>query len=252
MSISNTIKKLTLIATNPSILCASSKYLFILSHMRSRSSVLSHVLGSNEGICGYSELQSSYLRRRDIINMRIKLHQELNCELKDKYLLDKILHNSLTISNEVYNLINPKVIYLLRKPESTIKSIINMGYITGISWYKDPEQATNYYCSRLSRLAEYTKIIKSDYFFIESDDLINDTDNILRNLTDWLGLDTPLTSEYAMFDNTGKPRHGDPSDNIRTGKIIETKSFPEIEIPLEILQTAESSYEKCKTALTAK
>ena len=244
------VKKLAEIVLRPSIIMSRSKYLFILGHMRSRSSVLSHILGSNNGICGYSELHRSYVRYIDIIKMRIDLYRDLKCDLRGKYLLDKILHNEHEISNEVLRAITPKAIFLLRDPRSTIKSIINMGHVAGVDWYKNPEKVLEYYCSRLLRLTEYAEIFGGDYFFLESDDLVNNTDHVLRELTGWLCLDTPLVNNYIVFNNTGKPGYGDRSEKIRTGKLIKTKGHPDIDISHEILQVAESSYEKCKASLT--
>ena len=225
------------------------KYIFILSHMRSRSSVLSHILGSNNSVCGYSELHNSYIHHTDIKKMKDTLYTDLKCDFRDKYLLDKILHTEYKISKEVFDTVSPKIIFLLRDPESTIKSIINMGYITGIAWYKDPAKASDYYCHRLSYLTNYAETFNGDGFFLESDKLINNTDQVLKELTKWLNLNKPLMRKYKKFNNTGKPGYGDPSDNIQIGELIKTKGYPDIEIPLEILQVAASSYEKCKNSL---
>jgi len=249
MSIFTKAKTLSAVALKPSIIIGQSKYLFILSHMRSRSSLLSHILGSNDCVCGYSELHRFYLRYRDIIKMRLELYDDLKCDLRGKYLLDKLLHNKRDISKEVLEAVNPKFIFLLREPESTIKSTMQMGHITGNDSYKNPEKVSEYYCSRLSRLKEFAETIGGDYFFLESDDLVNNTEYILGELTGWLGLDTPLVENYLMFNNTGKPGYGDPSDNIRAGKIIKTKGHSDIEIPQEILQISEYYYEKCRASL---
>ncbi len=223
-----------------------SKQIFILSHMRSRSSVLSHIFGSNDKICGYSELHNSYMDHTNIIKMKNDLYNDLKCNLRGKYLLDKILHNELKISKEIFETVAPKVVFLLREPENTLKSIINMGYITGIDWYKDPQKASEYYCSRLSKLAEYAETLDGNYYYLESDELVNNTDHILGELTKWLNLDTPLVPDYKKFNNTGKPGYGDPSGNILTGELIKTKGYPSLEIPPEILQIAKSSYMECK------
>jgi len=181
--------------------------------------------------------------------MKNDLYNDLKCNFRDKYLLDKILHNELKISKEVFETVTPKVIFLLRDPESTIKSIINMGYITGINWYKNPIQALDYYCSRLSHLARYAESFNGDGFFLESDELLDNTDHVLKELTEWLDLNKPLTSHYKKFNNTGKPGYGDPSENILTGKLIKTKKYPDIEIPFDILEVARSSYADCKASL---
>ena len=61
------------------------------------------------------------------------------------------------------------------------------------------------------------------------------TDNVLSDLSEWLGLKIVLDSKYKIFKNTGKAVFGDPSDNIKSGKIIKTNDYKEIEIPSEIL-----------------
>jgi len=217
--------------------------------MRSRSTVLSHVLGSNDGVCGYSELHHPYVRYRDVIKMKIRLYQEFKGDLKNKYLLDKILHNKSEISKEVFEAVKPKVIILIREPESTIKSIMNMGHVTGEEWYKSPKAASDYYCSRLLRLEKYGELLNGNFFFLESDALVNNTDYILSELTEWLGLDTHLVGNYMLFNNTGKRGYGDPTETIKSKKIIKTKGYPDIEIPPEALQTAIAAYGECKGSL---
>jgi hypothetical protein len=249
MSILTKAKKLSAVAFNPGIMTCDSKYLFILSHMRSRSSVLSHILGSNDGVCGYSELHSSYIRYIDILKMRVKLYSDLRCNLRGKYLLDKILHNSIVISKEMFETTTPKIIFLLRDAESTINSIINMGYLANIDWYKNPEKVAEYYCSRLSCLKKYAETVGEGYYFLESDDLVNNTDYVLSTLTKWLSLDKPLCKSYSVFNNTGKPGHGDLSANIKSGKVIKTKGYSNIEVSQKILKQAKFSYNQLRASL---
>lgn len=241
--------KISQICLNLQNITCRTKYLFILSHMRSRSSVLAHILGSSPDICGYSELGLSYRGCMSLMKMRYKLSKDLECKLNHKYLLDKILHDRLIVSDKVLEIAKPKIIFLLREPENTIKSIINMGYIENIEWCRDPVKATDYYCSRLSRLEEYAKKIKGGYFFIDSNDLMDKTESILDGLTKWLNLHKPLDKRYSVFRYTGKPGHGDPSDNIKSGILTKTKDYPDILIPVEVLTKGDSSYKKCKDSL---
>ena len=169
--------------------------------MRSRSSVLSHILGSNPDICGYYELQQRYLVYRHVIAMRRVLHKELKCSLKDKYLFDKILHNRLRVSKKILKKMNPKIIFLLREPVATLKSMINLGQITGVEWFRSPKMAVDYYCNRLSYIEEFSKEIEGNYLFLESDDLVNHADHVLRDISRWLDLQTPLQSQYSLFES---------------------------------------------------
>lgn len=249
MSIITKAKKLSLVALNPHIITCKVKYLFIFGHMRSRSSVLSHVLGSNPNICGYSELHLSYLSYTNLMKMRIRLYQDLNCELQDKYLLDSILHNRFDLSDKIFETIKPKIIFLIRNPESTIKSIINMGDITGAEWVKDPNNALHYYCSRLAWIEKFAEKIPGDYFYIDSNNLVSNTEHVLETLSKWLKLKDPLDSHYSTFSDTGKPSHGDPSQNIFSGTIKKTKEHVNINVPSEVLDRGISCYERCKNIL---
>jgi hypothetical protein len=229
------------LAMNPRNALCKTKYLFILSHMRSRSTLLSHILGSNPDICGYAELHRSYRGSMSLLKMRAILSADTKDILENKYLLDKILHN-YSISKKIFELVNPKIIYLVRNPENTIKSIINMGRTTELKKYQDPTEATKYYCNRLSLLEEQIRKNRADFFFIDSKDLIHRTDHVLLSLQDWLKLKQPLSRYYKIFRNTGTPGYGDRSQKIMSGKISRTKGYPEINIPLDCLRDAESAY----------
>lgn len=247
MSIQTKARKLAIIAANPDIIFCKKKYLFVVSHMRSRSSVLCHILGSNPGICGYKEQHKSYNDPVSLINLQIELVKDLKCKVRNKYLLDKMLHNT-SISDEILLKAQPKIIFLLRKPEGTIKSIINLGNKTGVEWYKDPVKVTNYYCNRLSQMQNLALRLDKEFLFIETNDLIDNSQNTLNEITNWLNLKTPLTPTYTTFKDTGIMGFGDPLENIKSGLLKTTASYPNIEVPLNLLIKAEDSYNKCRTA----
>ncbi len=249
MSRKRRLKRILKILLHPKNIFCDTKYLFILSHMRSRSTVLSHILGSNPNIYGYRELHISYTGKWSLIEMRAVLSDEFKVSLKGNYLLDKILHNKFDFSKKIVDLTNAKILFLLREPESTIKSIINMGFITGIDWYKDPAKVLDYYTSRLKALAELAEKLSGNYFFLEADELVNNTDKALNDLTKWLNLEQPLSKEYSVFNYTGQPGHGDPSQNITAGVIQKTNGHPEIKIPEAILQEGQHCYQKYKSQI---
>ncbi len=248
MSIKTKIKKVAIIATNPDILFGKKKYLFVVSHMRSRSSVLSHILGNNSEVCGYKELHMSYKGQSSLINMHIELVKDLKCELRNRYLFDKILNN-FTISDKMLNKEKPKILFLLRKPEDTIKSIINMGFKTDINWYKDPIKVTDYYCKRLGQMEHLSQRVGKGYLFIESDDLIENSNEILNKTTNWLNLKEPLNNTYSTFKDTGVMGFGDPLENIKSGVLQPTASYPDIHVPEHLLSKANEAYDACKVTL---
>lgn len=246
MSMLSKARKFSLVVSSPHILTCRSRYLFILSHMRSRSTVLCHVLGSHPEIVGYSELHRAYASRLDLLKMRADLYSEARRNLSNKYLLDKILHDEIFIADELLNHVRPRVIVSVREPESTLKSIIQMGHRTGVAWYQDPQQAADYYCRRLESLAEYARKLRGSFFYLDADELVEDTEGVLSRLSDWLGLRSALLPQYEKFPNTGKRHYGDSSANIRAGVIRKTGEHTSIEIPPAVLQKASASYRLCR------
>jgi len=248
MSIQTKAKKISIIAANPEILFCKKKYLFVVSHMRSRSSVLSHILGNNPEVCGYKELHRSYKGQLSLINMQIELVKDLKCRLRNRYLLDKILNN-FTISDYILYRTQPKILFLLREPEETIKSIMNMGFKTGVDWYKSPLKVTEYYCKRLRNMEQLSYRAGEGHLFIESKDLVENADITLSKITNWLHLDEPLKTTYSTFKDTGVIGFGDPLENIKSGVLKPTKSYPNINVPEHLLSKADESFKKCRATL---
>ena len=231
---------------HPAIFLRKKTYILILSHMRSRSTLLSHILGSNPEITGYTEHHKSYEDWIDFIYLRRRLFQMNKEELGTPMLLDKILHNVHVLSDWAMKKSNVKIIVLLRKPEESVKSIINLGSLEGHEDYKDPGYAINYYCERLDHLWQIREKIRHNCFYIESDRILDATLTLLADLSEWLELKTPLDSKYDTFELSGKPYYGDPSKNITLGKITgKRKSFDGISLESELLTPAEEFYDKC-------
>ncbi len=249
MTITGKLKKLFTVISNPLNSFQKSNYIFILSHMRSRSTVLSHILGSNPEIIGYSELQLAYANKLSILNMKVKLMKEFKIKFRNKYLLDKILHNHFSISPRILTNYNPKIIILLRKPEDTLKSLYNLSHKNNLEKFKDTSVALEYYCSRLNEISQFAISNPKKYFLIESDELVTNSDVVLQNLSKWLNLSNPLVTVYSQFKNTGIRRHGDSSANINAGVLKKTPKYNNIEIPSTVFEKAQTSYENCLKTL---
>lgn len=245
------IGNLPLFVFHPRAFFYRKEYIFMISHMRSRSSLLSHIIGSHPEITGYIELHRSYEDWIDMINLRRKLFLMHDKQLNSKLLFDKILHKYHPISDQVLIQENVKIIVLLRKPEETVKSIVNLGHLTDVDEYKIPEWAAQYYCERVDYLSSLIEIVNKNCFYIESDEIINHSENLLTELTKWLNLNSKLDSNYDIFNLTGKPVFGDPSDNIKSGKInLIQNSHDNINIDSKKLTAAMESYRKCHKLYT--
>ena len=217
----------------------------ILGHMRSYSTLLSHILGSSDEICGYCETHT-YYNRPDFYNtLRQRIEINTSENIAGKYLLDKILHQRYQ-PHLILKQYKPKLICLLRKPEATIKSIINMGTnIHQWDWHQNPSLVLQYYIKTLQYIQYCITIKQSDLITIFAEDLILKTDNTLRNLSSYLRLSTTLSENYKLFQKTGQYGYGDPSKTILTGKIDRSNNSNNYSINLDkkFLSPALETYE---------
>ena len=235
-----------LMITNPGVLSGDNKYLFLLSHMRSYSSLLSHILGSHDKISGHSEMHLPYRKKADLMTLRYRVYMSDKEKLNGNYIFDKILHNH-PISDNMLNDDNTKVLFMLRKPEDTLKSIMKMSEnMNNPSRINDIDKIGSYYFNRLVQLKNLAERTDGRAVYLDAEKIVNNTDFVLGFLSDWLQLPTKLSSEYKTFSNTGKPGFGDPSENIKQGKIVKNRESSNIIIPEKLLKTADEKYYKSR------
>ncbi len=246
-------KKLFVLLSNPRLLKNDKEYIFVLGHMRSRSSVLSHVLGSHDDIIGYTELHRSYANTDSLLKMRVDLYEEFGQQFGSRYLLDKVLHNGLDPSEAVIRRANPKLIFLLREPVGYVNSLIKLGKKVGKAHYANLDFTIEHYVLRVNFLAQLPEKYGLPFFYIDSDELVSNTDEILEELSRFLDLSTHLSPTYKKFEKTGKRRFGDSSENINSGAIVDTSKHRDesdkIEIPEDKIAPAMDAYHACREIL---
>ena len=217
--------------------------------MRSYSSLLCHILGSNPEIDGYSEIHQPYRDIRDLFKLRLRVYERNNNLLEGNYILDKILHN-YHISDSVLTKPSLNVIFVLRKPHDSVKSILGMAIQQNNERFNTAEKTSRYYVERLERMEQHFSKLNSVALFLEAERLIEDSTTVLGAISARLNLRAGLKSSYSIFKYTGHPQHGDPSDYITRGKIITTKKdHSRTHIPQHLLLRAEEAYERCCSAL---
>jgi hypothetical protein len=217
--------------------------------MRSYSTLLSHVLGSNKDIDGYSELHYSYLNKSDGLKAKIQIMYTLGSGLSGNYILDKLLHNENQISESFLQENTVKLIFLLRNPHDTYRSR-NKLQLRYTKQNIDPKTIHDYYVNRLKMLIQQAKSLNTNKIFIGSEQIKTNTDAILDKLRDFLELDDVLTSNYQLFKYSGRGNYGDSSDNIKKGVISKnSNNYDNIIIPDEILKIANIAYNKANVEL---
>src|SRR5207244_3844376 len=149
-------------------------FLFVVSHMRSYSSLLCHILGSHPEISGYSEAHQSYLGRNDLDRLARTVREHTGEATLNRFVLDKVLHNHAEIAPDVLRRPDVRCVFLLRKAEDTIASILNMARaLEHIGRYSDPQQVVVYYAERLAQMERYGSQVGGRGLFVESERLLD-------------------------------------------------------------------------------
>jgi hypothetical protein len=236
---------------HPAVFLGRKDYIFVVSHIRSYSSLLCHILGSHEEIAGYGEMNQAYSGWTDLLQLKYKVYKACDDRLEGRFVLDKVLHDYYPISKKILRQNNVKLIYLLRRdPEKTLKSIIRMERNLGHPWADDMKAVLYFYLNGLQAIQRCLAKSNGNTLFFDSEKLLEETDVVLNGLADWLGLKTRLTPEYSQFKLTGKPHFGDPSDFIKKGELVRTaKDYSDIHIPAPVVKQASEAYQACRGAL---
>jgi hypothetical protein len=233
----------------------SRGYLLLISHMRSHSTLLAHILGSHPEIDGNSELHRSYECQMELREMTRRIEEATGRRRRGRYALDKLLHNAGRIDAAILRRDDVKVVFLIRNPVDTIPSIVRTSRAVDLSLPEaSPEGAVDYYVSRLERIGRYSELVGERAAFVEAERLIDDTDIVLARLTRHLGLATPLEPTYERFPLSGQPGHGDPSTNILAGRVLrdderDRGTDEPVDIPAGPMSAAVAAYESLLPAM---
>jgi hypothetical protein len=224
-------------------------YLFLFSHMRSYSSLLSHMLGSHREISGYVETHLKYRSRLDLLRLRWHIALATGALPTGRYLLDKLLHNFMLIPKQLRESPRLRTLIFIRKPEPTLRSILQLGVrCPAVGWYSDQHRVSEYYCARLAWLAAVGAHMRERAFVFPAEALIDDTDALLLHVTRHLELSTPLRPHYEVRKLSGEPRYGDVSENIKSGSV---RRDPRHAITESVLDIDPALLDRCNRAYLA-
>lgn len=229
------------------------EYLFLFSHMRSFSSVLSHVLGSHAEICGYSETHLKYRHRSDLYRLRWRVACAVGGWPRGRYLLDKLLHNFMLIPKDLRYSPGLRTLIFVRRPQATLQSILRMNATHAHrSWYDSATSAAEYYCERVAWLTALGVHLKERALVFPAEALIEDTAPLLRHISRFLDLSTPLQPRYQLNRLSGLPSHGDTSPCLQAGTVLHKASAPAENAPdidRKLIDRCNRIYATCMTTL---
>lgn len=229
-----------------------SRYLLILGHMRSGSTLLLHILNSNPELIGFGETKLKYVSRQDLDRLLVRVAYFFGrLRLRERYAIDKMLQNCQDPDLSVVQLPNVFSIILLREPTRTLPSLRSLnGSFAGISLLSE-QGCLEYYIDRLAKLESFAQGIsnKSQCFFLTYGQLVDDTENTFRALESWLNLKYPLKKDYDMHAGTGIWGMGDGGANIKSGTIVRAEERTDHEVSAEALAVGKEAFERCCSKL---
>jgi hypothetical protein len=220
------------------------RYLFLLGTMRSGSTLLTSILCSHPGILGYGETHVVYRSSGDFGELEARVcraHGIDPAEIGPRYVLDKLLHDGLLPHPEALSGADLTCLFLLREPRRTIQSLVHQLSST-------LDDAFTYYRERLASLERYARVFPRAAF-LSYEDLVADPERTLAGLTDFLGLDPPLTAEYRLQPLHDVKGVGDRSEAIRAGRVLASPRDLAVELPEDRVAEAEEAYRRCKAVL---
>ncbi|HEY9776493.1 MAG TPA: hypothetical protein V6C81_22215 [Planktothrix sp.] len=232
------------------------KYLFILGHMRSGSSLLVHLLNSNPSVAGFGEAIVKYHSRADLDTLVLKVADFFKeSRLPQQYIMDKLLQDELLIDRSLLNDADIYSLFLVRKPEEALPSILdiyeNKYPKVAPALAGGEKEATDYYVNRLATMANYAQQINSRQkaFMMTYDDLINRTPDVFTNMQEWLAVPDPFTEAYKTHEATGRLVTGDWTETIKAGRIVRDEKHKYKPVSAESMQRAQEAYDTCCAAL---
>lgn len=213
----------------------ADRYLFVLAHPRSGSTVVSHVLQTNPDIVGFGEHHVGYDTESDLVGLATRnAWFDRAPDTTTPYTMDKIVWNHHGLGDPVVRHPDTRFVFLVREPRATLESYRRM-----FDDMPTDERRLESYEKRLLGLIDIAERVDdpSRCALVTYQDLIERTSDVLAWLSSWLELSTPLTPDYELNRKSGSQSWGDPSEHIKAGKII-TVQRDLGEIDPEVLERA--------------
>lgn len=218
----------------------ADRYLFVLAHPRSGSTVISHILQSHPEIVGFGEHHVGYETEADLGALATRnAWFDRSPDTTYPYTMDKIVWNHHGLADPVTNHPDTRFVFLVREPRTTLESYRRM-----FDDLPTDERRLASYEHRMQGLVDIAERIDdpSRCAFITYEDLTSRSDATLARLSTWLELSTPLSPDYDLTRKSGSQSWGDPSEHIKAGTII-TIDRDLGEIDADVLARANAIFE---------
>jgi hypothetical protein len=235
------------------VLFGPKRQILLLSHMRAYTSLFGHILGSHPEVCGYYEMHIGYYSWKSLVRQRMLYFEEEDDKPGSRFMFDKVLHDEHETLPAVLSRQSLNTLFSLRPPQETIPSIIRLYQSVDASHeFAGEAGAFAYYRQRVSSLARMAEAMHSDYYYFDAGCLKKQPQDVLESLSEWLGLQSPLSAQYQLHSKTAREKFGDSSGNIKSGKIVEAASnYNAGELDQQLLIEASTLYQTVRNRLAS-
>lgn len=222
------------------------RFLFVNAPARSGSSLLSHVLCSHPDISGFGEAKIRYespASALELVSQVCLAHRRP--WIRSRYVLDKLVLNDLLPDMRALSGLDTTWVFLLRDAGASLSSYMKYHR-------KNEQQALTYYLGRWNQLERDAGHIaeRGRSVYLSYEGLLAHPDATLRELSGFLGLETPLCPHYRR--DTTKSRSSAASDqsiNIREGRILSDPVHPPYALSGAVDERARVAHNHCRDTL---
>lgn len=245
-SLKNLIKNCVVLQMRAASVLAGKtpRFVLLLGHMRSGSTLLAHLLFSHPQVVGAGERSQPVGSSADLraLVWEAARHSDRLFRSIDR-VVDQINHTRFTPSLRLLDREDIDVVILVREPHAAISSMCD---VLGKHYDMTLDEAVDYYLERTRDLARIATSLARAPLVVDYEELTESSSETLARLTSHLRLDSPLADEYQLFPFTG--RRGDPSAVIQSGRIISRSDRQLVSIPPRKLAMAQLAYDTCRRA----
>lgn len=199
------------------------RYIFIISAMRSGSTLLQHLVGQQRHILSAGETKIEYLSRDDLKKLEDHLYGYNRIDPKSRrdarICLEKCVHDRYFPDPTPIEASDTRFLLILRDPIPALSSLLEQD---GWPYTESIDAAAWYFRERTKSVQKFAEALreKRRMHFIRYEDLLRDPAPHLAAMTRFLQLKEPLKPEYPKQKWTGKLSLGDVSQTIKEAKIV--------------------------------
>jgi len=216
------------------------RYLFVLAHPRSGSTLLNRVLATNPEIASYGENHKVYRRAFDLFLLLCRTADRLkNYSLSETYVMDKLVWPKYGMPSTIRRASNVKFIIITREPRATFNSMAKL-----IADWENEQTSHAIYMDEMDWLEKELRAINDPgrCLCVRYEDLLKNSERVFLVLRRFLKVNASFSENYDVIKTTGDLRFGDSSKNIKAGKFRAPKPTKTCCVSEELLESANQRY----------